>query len=87
MLVSTWYDCLSLLFPPLSRALQILQVLRLKHASDTLIGDEALKGVSGGERRRVSIGVEWVKLPAFMMLDGTLLSPSFSKYSSSFPHL
>lgn len=38
---------------------------------DSLIGDESLgiKGISGGEKRRVSVGVEVVKDPAIIFLD------------------
>eukprot|EP01117_Protostelium_nocturnum_P006613 TRINITY_DN237_c1_g1_i1.p1 TRINITY_DN237_c1_g1~~TRINITY_DN237_c1_g1_i1.p1 ORF type:complete len:1431 (+),score=551.25 TRINITY_DN237_c1_g1_i1:149-4441(+) len=46
-----------------------LQLLGLKHAADTIVGNETLRGVSGGEKRRVTIGVEWVKNPNFFLLD------------------
>lgn len=39
----------------------VLQLLGLSHVTDTIIGNELLRGVSGGEKRRVSIAVEWVK--------------------------
>ena len=37
-----------------------LQLLGLRHVKDVIIGDAVTRGVSGGERRRVSIGVEAV---------------------------
>lgn len=38
----------------------ILQDLNLEHRRDSFIGDENVRGVSGGEKRRVSIGEELV---------------------------
>jgi ATP-binding cassette subfamily G (WHITE) protein 2 (SNQ2) len=37
-----------------------LQLLGLLHVSDVIVGDAVIRGISGGERRRVSIGVEAV---------------------------
>lgn len=50
---------------------QILKELGLVSCQNTLIGDEFLgiKGISGGQKRRVSIGVELVKNPAAIFLD------------------
>lgn len=47
----------------------VLQLLGLKHVSDTIVGDWAHRGVSGGEKRRCTIGIEWVKGPRFFLLD------------------
>lgn len=33
----------------------LLRMLNMSHVSGTLIGDEFVRGVSGGERKRVSI--------------------------------
>ncbi len=35
----------------------------------TIIGDERARGVSGGERKRVSIGVELISNPSILFLD------------------
>jgi len=43
---------------------QILRDLELAHVADTLIGDERLRGLSGGQRRRVTVGVELVTNPS-----------------------
>ena len=37
----------------------VLRVLGLSHVADTVIGDESLRGISGGERRRATIGEMW----------------------------
>ena len=38
----------------------VMKLLGLSHAANTYIGDASIKGVSGGEKRRVSYGVEMV---------------------------
>ena len=35
------------------------QALGLSHVADTVVGDQLTRGVSGGERRRVSVGEMW----------------------------
>ncbi|PRW59820.1 ABC ATP-binding isoform 1 [Chlorella sorokiniana] len=49
----------------------ILKDLDLEGCQHTLIGDEMLhmKGISGGQRRRVSVGIELVKSPRTLFLD------------------
>ncbi|CAB9516113.1 Putative white-brown complex homolog protein 30 [Seminavis robusta] len=47
----------------------ILTELGLDDAADTLIGGGFNKGISGGEKRRVSIGVELVAKPTLIFLD------------------
>ncbi|XP_051224821.1 ABC transporter G family member 1-like [Lolium perenne] len=43
--------------------------LGLANAADTVIGDEGHRGVSGGERRRVSIGTDIIHDPILLFLD------------------
>jgi len=43
--------------------------LGLESCADTLIGGRFLKGISGGEKRRVSIGVELTAKPSLIFLD------------------
>ena len=38
----------------------VMKLLGLSHVAETYIGDAAVRGVSGGEKRRVSFGVEMV---------------------------
>lgn len=48
----------------LARVLTVLAELGLRHVANTLIGGEAIKGISGGERRRVSIGCQLLLDPS-----------------------
>ncbi|KAG6675927.1 hypothetical protein I3842_15G129300 [Carya illinoinensis] len=41
----------------------------LQSATHTYIGDEGRRGVSGGERRRVSIGIDIIHKPSLLFLD------------------
>ena len=43
--------------------------LKLKSCQDTYIGGHMLKGVSGGERKRVCLGFELIQNPSFLLLD------------------
>jgi ABC-type multidrug transport system ATPase subunit len=46
-----------------------LEELGLVECSDTIIGGGLIKGISGGEKRRVSIGVELITQPSIIFLD------------------
>jgi len=50
---------------------KVLQKLGIadKELQDTKIGDETARGVSGGQRKRVSIAMEFVAKPALLFLD------------------
>ena len=41
----------------------------LTKCADTLIGNVIIKGISGGERKRTSIGVELITNPSLIFLD------------------
>ncbi|OWM69136.1 ABC transporter G family member 23 [Punica granatum] len=47
----------------------LIQELGLVHAADTYIGDEENRGISGGERKRVSIGLDIIHDPPILLLD------------------
>ncbi|XP_040380079.1 ABC transporter G family member 1-like [Oryza brachyantha] len=47
----------------------LIDQLGLARAADTVIGDEGHRGVSGGERRRVSIGTDIIHDPILLFLD------------------
>ncbi|BEI90825.1 uncharacterized protein CcaverHIS019_0308950 [Cutaneotrichosporon cavernicola] len=51
------------------RALQVLHELGLEHIAQTRVGSGEHRGISGGEMRRVSIGVELVADPDVLVLD------------------
>ena len=47
----------------------VLGKLGISHVRDSVIGDDRKRGLSGGERKRVSIGMELVANPAVLCLD------------------
>ncbi|XP_047325132.1 ABC transporter G family member 9-like [Impatiens glandulifera] len=47
----------------------VIAQLHLKKCENTIIGDQFLKGVSGGERKRVGIGQEMLINPSILFLD------------------
>lgn len=61
---------------------KMLRELGLEHCADTYIGGALVKGISGGERKRTSVGVELVVRPAMVFL-GTLATGSRGKTSPS----
>ncbi|CAN6829454.1 unnamed protein product [Brassica oleracea] len=53
----------------MERVEALIDKLGLRNAADTIIGDEGHRGVSGGERRRVSIGADIIHDPIVLFLD------------------
>ncbi|KAK0187348.1 P-loop containing nucleoside triphosphate hydrolase protein [Armillaria mellea] len=51
------------------RADEVMLNMGLKDCRHTLIGNELLKGISGGEKRRVTIAVQVLTEPQILMLD------------------
>jgi ATP-binding cassette, subfamily G (WHITE), eye pigment precursor transporter len=47
----------------------LIKELKLEKCKNTLIGNEYIKGVSGGEKKRASIGVELITNPSILFLD------------------
>jgi len=47
----------------------LIATLKLKKCENTKIGGPLVKGVSGGERKRTSIGVELITDPSLIFLD------------------
>ncbi|KAJ8759907.1 hypothetical protein K2173_010008 [Erythroxylum novogranatense] len=52
-----------------TRVQALIDQLGLRNAAKTVIGDEGHRGVSGGERRRVSIGIDIIHDPILLFLD------------------
>lgn len=52
-----------------SRVKSLMQELGLSHVAATRVGDDRVRGISGGERRRVSIGLEVIHEPRVLILD------------------
>jgi ABC-type multidrug transport system ATPase subunit len=46
-----------------------LTLLRLEHVQNTIVGDNLTRGLSGGEKRRVSIAVDIIHEPPVIFLD------------------
>jgi len=53
----------------LARVNQIIDDLDLHSCIDTFIGTDFVRGVSGGEKKRTSIGMELVLSPKILFLD------------------
>ncbi|KAI3474140.1 hypothetical protein Pfo_028928 [Paulownia fortunei] len=47
----------------------LMQELGLMHVADSFVGDEENRGISGGEKKRVSIGVDVIHDPPILLLD------------------
>ncbi|KAJ3069573.1 hypothetical protein HDU98_007365 [Podochytrium sp. JEL0797] len=47
----------------------ILETLKLSHIANSIIGDENARGISGGQRKRVNIGMELAAAPLTIFLD------------------
>jgi ABC-type multidrug transport system ATPase subunit len=56
----------------IQRAEEILLKLGLRDCADNLIGNDIIKGISGGEKRRVSIAVQILTEPRVLLLDEPL---------------
>mmetsp|Transcript_11009 Transcript_11009/g.12719 ORF Transcript_11009/g.12719 Transcript_11009/m.12719 type:complete len:637 (+) Transcript_11009:59-1969(+) len=51
------------------RVNEVLEDLSLTHVADVIIGNEDIKGLSGGERKRCSVGLDLLTNPKIMYLD------------------
>lgn len=60
---------LFVMHPQVKRAEAIIEELGLDRCQDTIIGGPFKRGVSGGERKRVSIGHEMLVDPSLLFLD------------------
>ena len=63
---------LRLTLPPAARAARVggvLRLLGLRDCAGTLVGGDDVKGVSGGEKRRLSLGLQMLINPSALLLD------------------
>lgn len=51
------------------RAMDVAELLGLVKSLDSYVGSATLKGISGGEKRRLSLGMEAVTNPSILFLD------------------
>ncbi|EJD39012.1 hypothetical protein AURDEDRAFT_187588 [Auricularia subglabra TFB-10046 SS5] len=51
------------------RAEEVLVMLGLKECADNIVGGEHLKGISGGEKRRLSLACQMINDPAVLVVD------------------
>ncbi|KAG0348412.1 hypothetical protein BG004_005253 [Podila humilis] len=53
----------------IARVYEVMQELNLTQIKDTKVGGPAIRGISGGEKRRVTIGIELLSSPSVLLLD------------------
>ncbi|KAJ7226045.1 P-loop containing nucleoside triphosphate hydrolase protein, partial [Mycena pura] len=63
-----------------ARAEEVLLMLGLKDCADVYVGGELLKGISGGEKRRLSLAVQMISDPSILVIDEPT-SASFDRLS------
>lgn len=51
------------------RVNQVIEWLNLESCQDTIIGGWLRRGISGGERKRTSIGYELITNPSLLLMD------------------
>ncbi|CAG8559433.1 9983_t:CDS:10 [Cetraspora pellucida] len=51
------------------KVIEVIQFLELSHVMESIIGNEEQRGISGGQRKRVNIGMELVAEPSVLFLD------------------
>ncbi|KAH9488427.1 ATP-binding cassette sub- G member 5 [Bulinus truncatus] len=52
-----------------AKVLSVISDMGLSHVAENRIGGAVIRGVSGGEKRRISIGVQLLKDPEILLLD------------------
>ncbi|KAF7367373.1 Pleiotropic drug resistance proteins (PDR1-15), ABC superfamily [Mycena sanguinolenta] len=53
----------------IARAEEVLSMLGLRDCADIFVGGELLKGISGGEKRRLSLAVQMISDPSVLVVD------------------
>lgn len=47
----------------------MIELLGLQNCADTMVGNTDVRGISGGEKKRVNIGIELIQNPNLLFLD------------------
>lgn len=47
----------------------MIELMGLEKCADTVVGNSEVRGLSGGERKRVNIGIELIQNPNLLFLD------------------
>ncbi|KAJ3321189.1 hypothetical protein HDV06_004532 [Boothiomyces sp. JEL0866] len=47
----------------------LIEILNLTSVANSIVGDESNRGISGGQRKRVNVGIELVSIPLCLFLD------------------
>lgn len=53
----------------IERVEELIRELKLEKACETIVGDAKIRGISGGERRRLAIACELISSPSIIFLD------------------
>ena len=53
----------------IEHVIHVMRVLGIEHIRNNLVGDATRRGISGGQKKRVNIGVELVAMPAIVFMD------------------
>ena len=48
---------------------EVMASLGLRRIANSLVGDERRRGISGGEKKRVNVGIELMKKPKLLFLE------------------
>lgn len=49
--------------------MDLMEQMRLTDVADTIVGNSKIRGISGGERKRLSVAVELIQSPSILFLD------------------
>ncbi|RUS79955.1 hypothetical protein EGW08_012299 [Elysia chlorotica] len=63
------HDYAKQLFDGQHQVQAVIELMGLKHVAESRIGGAMIRGVSGGEKRRISIGLQLLKDPEILLLD------------------